>query len=355
MVRPDARGFHANAPAAEDELSRLLGLPKCCVQAARGACNERSFAWEAWARRNECEAQAPLDSFPLWIPAIGFVPCTAGCEAAACTYATWFDAIGLPSPLSRSHAVLCSLDEHADGDAVVLDVRPVEADSVAFDPASVRGTDAELVAVLQRCNAFRLQPGQILVQHEGKSLAALTATHALWSATRTWHADTWQELARAAMLLADRGEDRATYVPPFESCRSGRSSDEGLVGPARAPASYTQPEAARANQLAAVVRHVLSHVPSLTHRATLIDLEPSGVDGTLRLRLTIDGTAYELLLSPADAQRPCLFATPHFNVSYPKQTPMTSSAHQRIARIVVLAMERVAWKQAPDLLRSKHE
>lgn len=73
-------------------------------------------------------------------------------------------------------------------------------------------------------------------------------------------------------------------------------------------------------------------------------------DDALVLRLQVEDTPYELLLSDRRRATPHLFQSEHFSVAYRRETPLRTTLHQKLASRLVLLFDEAVKRYAPDLL-----
>lgn len=121
------------------------------------------------------------------------------------------------------------------------------------------------------------------------------------------------------------------------------NDDEPQAGAARA--IVPSPRARRLCEAA------LGAIPALKG----VVLREAGSNGgdVLRLDVALDGAPYRLDLLRRGATLRCLFRTGHFDAVHGAETPVRDPDHARTLRLLVDAFERLAARNAPDLLPAR--
>lgn len=323
------------------ELGALHGVPPCCARAhAEGPfAAEGASSWALFARRLEIPGAVPPELRPFLLPALAFVPCSFACESARATWRGWISALGLTAveaALAPDVVQVLELPQDGDGDVRSVRVLASADEALRYDATALRGEAGALDGWLSSGDTLRFVPGQLRICRGEHSLAALTATHVVWSAERAWDVDEWKELAAEVPQLA-RARRGA----------SGSRSTPELGAPADEQVLRREARDARIQRLAqALLDHFAGEKPSLS--LGLVQLRED--DAELEVRATLDGRTYELLLFARARSRPRLLETAHLALTHRKNTPIESAAHRAAISRFVTRLDAAMAKYMPELL-----
>jgi hypothetical protein len=216
-------GAAAAIGEAVREIDALRGIPPCCAGAhADGPwAGLPTPAWAALAWRASLDGEVPAVLNPLLAPSASFVPCGPGCGAALEQYRAMFALLGAAGhPVAADgRPYLFSLAGPGDGDLVGLRIVAAAPGRLRYDPAAILPGDDGLRAALRAGDCLELDPAQLRVVAGTTPLATLSATHWIWSATSTWHAAEWLEVARGVAWIERR---RRLGLDPAWSATAGR-------------------------------------------------------------------------------------------------------------------------------------
>jgi hypothetical protein len=168
------------------------------------------------------------------------------------------------------------------------------------------------------------------------------------------------DLVRAATPPVDRAVllDRA-----LARCReataaaapAGAAADGTAPSPPAAPDLASPPAASapafdRARRLRRVLEVVLGRLGPDLGDVVIVEVEPAAGDDDYALEVHVAGEPYRLYLGAPAPTRPSFFRTPHFRVSYARETPLRKPEHVRAVHRLVAALDAATCRHAPDLL-----
>ncbi len=322
------------------QLAELLGIPVCCASGFPD--HEGPLAWRAYARRTEEAGAIPHGLLPVWVPSISFVPCRADCDSATATYDRWFDAMGVDRP-TASTAWVISTDHPGDGDLVTLAVTGADDAAVTYDGPTVRGSDPVLVDRLSRGDGLRLFPGQLRVVRDGGVFDVLGPGHVLWSPASSYDGEFWQELARAARLLATTSGLGAMYVVPFgEEGRTLENQGEETTENGESDGSDGDGRPTLSPFEASIEETLMALVDGnpVGRGVVVLQVGVTGEPDTVAIDITMDGERYELRFDYGNPEARCFFRAGRFAVSHQNSTPLTSRDHQQRVKELATALDR---------------
>ncbi|MDF1564653.1 MAG: hypothetical protein P1V51_16540 [Deltaproteobacteria bacterium] len=354
LLAADSRDLEAWRGADALGRARLQGLPACCAEAAARAEASEDLpggpAWRAWGARLEHAGALPETLLPL-VPALDFARCSPDCAAADRILAGWLEALGLASDPGEAHL----LGLEVSGSLSSFRVRRREAGLLHYDPGTLRSSDPELLALLQRGDRLRQEPAQIQILAGDRLLACLTATHALWEAGAAPEdrvAEVWRELGRGLALRQAVGQTETIYQPPFvapdqlgdlQSLETGAGAEEGK------------------EQVEGFGRATHPRGLELLRQACAAATEPVGdlsiedcwlEDAGLGLRVSAGDSVYTLLLVGQQAGGDHLLSTGRFLLKQPpsKDDALRSGEHRAWVGAALRAFDRLAAGEAAGLI-----
>jgi hypothetical protein len=324
----------ARRVAAAEE-GRLHGHPECCALAfAESAFPGLGLrAWAAFASRCGTPGAVPALVNPLMVPSAAFVPCAASCVQAAAQYGALTDALDGPVPrASTGTAYVFGLDGDGDGDLVALRVLESDERSLLYSPDSISPGDEPVRALLRAGERLEFLPGQIRVLAAGQLVDVLTATHAVWYASRCWDAEAWRELARGAAFAArTRLLERLALAAP-----------EGIAVDGARP-EFELAEGATASRFPRWVRGVLERAARGIERHTGFSaLHVAGDEQRVRVRLARGAVELKLIIERATASSRPFRRGRFFAVNYDQSTRIDSEDKTLAVKLLHAALERSA-------------
>ena len=317
----------ADADGALHELGRLHGVPACCAEAWGRDAEARALGtpWAAWARRCDATGPVPVETNPLLVPSLAFVPCRADCPDAARVYRAWGQALH-PELLAPGdeRAFVAPLDAPDDGDLVPL--RLAGGDDTEWPYALDEPPTDALARTLAAGDRLTFEAGQVRVAAGRQTVELFTASVVAWSPTRVAHPAAWRALAEA---------------------RAQQRGGAAAAGPA--PAAEPSPAPVVERLLAGLLARFAAELGGLALAAPVDASRPD----ELRVELRVEGRPLGLVLRPRSGDTPCWLTTDRFAVSHRPETPPASPGQRRSVQALCRALDRALQRRAPEVLRGE--
>ncbi|MDF1561670.1 MAG: hypothetical protein P1V51_01430 [Deltaproteobacteria bacterium] len=223
-------------------------------------------------------------------------------------------------------------DSLFDGDALYERICGWEAEGLPLDRPDLFALEAiaAVRAASEAAGVDEAHPPELApLAEEAKGPYRVKVEAALEAERRAWRTDASGEEAKEASA---------------DPASAGDPDPEADLDPA------LQAELRRARVLQRVAQAVREKLGPVVAGLEVLQALPVTGEASVALTITLEGQRYELRLDDPTSGRPCFFRTEHFLVSYVKETPLESQAHQRTVKSFLRAVDRVASRHAPYAL-----